>query len=241
VIDLLADLPHDVRMNAVTHPAFASSRAESFERLEFLGDSVLDLVITDALYTRFPDLDEGDMSKVRAAAVSREACAIVARDLDLAAAMIAVAAARGSAHEATARRLASQRNTLAALAEGVVGGAFVTHGYEAVAPAILAAFEERIEHALANRVDAKSELQELASRESATVRYDEVGEEGPPHDRRFTMAAVIAGAEGDASEAATAPGQMVGLRAEGSGRSKQEAQQAAAAAVLEQFERKVRE
>lgn len=239
MIDLLADLPADVRSSALTHPAFARSRDESFERLEFLGDSVLDLVVTDAIFTRHPDLDEGELSKVRAAAVSRDACAEVARELDLGAAMIEVAAARGSAHEATARRLAEQRNALAALAEGVVGGAFVVHGYAAVAPAVLAVFEDRIAHALTNRVDAKSELQELASREHATVRYDEVGAEGPPHDRRFTMAAVLVGDDAArTTEGSTASsGEVVGLRAEGSGRSKQEAQQAAAAAVLALVER----
>ena len=238
MIDLLADLPADLRSSALTHPAFARERSESFERLEFLGDSVLDLVVTDAIFERHPDLDEGDLSKVRASAVSRDACAIVARELDLGTAMIEVAAARGSAHEATARRLSDQRNALAALTEGVVGAAFVAHGYAAAAPAVLAAFEGRIKHALANRVDAKSELQELASREHATVRYDEIGAEGPPHDRRFTMAAVLVGDDGaPAMEGSTTSGSFVGLRAEGSGRSKQEAQQAAAVAVLELVER----
>lgn len=238
MIDLLEDLPSDVRTSALTHPAFARSRASSFERLEFLGDSVLDLVVTEAIYRQHPDLDEGDLSKVRAAAVSRDACAEVARRMGLGAEMVAVASARGTAHEATAVRLAEQRNALAALAEGVVGAAFLVHGYDAVAPAILAAFEDRISHALENRVDAKSELQELASRESAAVRYDEVGEEGPPHDRRFTMVAVVVGAGAAAgSEGAAATGAVVGLRAKGSGRSKQEAQQAAAAAVLQQLER----
>ena len=81
--ELLNDLPDDLRRRALTHPAFAAARAESFERLEFLGDSVLGLAITDELYRRFPDLDEGELTRMRAKVVSRDSCAVVARESGL--------------------------------------------------------------------------------------------------------------------------------------------------------------
>jgi ribonuclease-3 len=231
---LLDQLPLDLRSQALTHPAFAASRDLSFERLEFLGDSVLDLVVTEAIFAQHPDLDEGELSKVRAATVSRESCAEVAREAGLGTAMVAFAVSFGAAHEATAERLSGQKNALAALTESVIGAGFLALGYSAVAPLVLAAFEGRIEHALTHRVDAKSHLQELASRMGTAVSYDEVGEDGPPHDRRFTMAARLTGsgsggATKDSGDAAVAISE---LQAEGTGRSKQEAQQSAAAALL---------
>ncbi len=220
---LLEDLPEDLRRSALTHPAFARSRAESYERLEFLGDSVLGLAVTEGLYLRHPDLPEGELTRIRAAVVSGESCAEVARENGLGAAMVELAAARGAAHEATAERLAEQRKALAALTESVIGASFLTHGYEAVARRVLAAFEDRIAYAFENRIDARSRLQELASRSGVDVTWDELGEDGPPHDRTFTVAARLAAPEE--------------LRASGSGRSKQEAQQAAAAALLALMDR----
>lgn len=222
MLDLLEELPSELRRRALSHPAFAESRAESFERLEFLGDSVLGLAVTQGLYERYPELAEGELTRLRASVVSRDACAQVARDTGLGEAMVEVAAARGAAHEASARRLATQRNALAALVEGVIGASFEAHGYEAVAHRVLAAFEDRIAFALDNRVDARSRLQELASRTGADVTWDELGEDGPPHDRTFTVGVKLADDQ---------------LQARGSGRSKQEAQQAAAAALLEFMDR----
>lgn len=219
--DLLDDLPDDLRRRALTHPAFAAVRAESFERLEFLGDSVLGLAITDELYRRYPELDEGELTRMRAKVVSRHACAQVARDTGLGEAMVEQAAAAGPAHAANAERLATQRNALAALVEGVLGAAFLAHGFEAVSRRIVAVFEDRIAEALDNRVDARSELQELASRSGAEVEWRETGEDGPPHDRTFA-----------ASVTWTDSGSVGPIRADGSGRSKQEAQHAAAAALL---------
>jgi ribonuclease-3 len=226
---ILDQLPADLRSSALTHPAFAPSREDSYERLEFLGDAVLDLVVTAAIFERHPELAEGELSRVRAATVSREACAEIALEHGLGKAMVAHAAGRGSAAEATATRLAEQRNAQAALVESVIGAGFVDRGYEGLAPDVLAAFEGRIAHALEHRIDAKSQLQELASRHGAAVSYEELGEDGPPHERRFTMEArVDGGTHGSDTRV---------LRAEGSGRSKQEAQQVAAAALLAQMER----
>ena len=237
--ELLEDLPEDLRLRALTHPAFAQSRADSFERLEFLGDSVLGLAVTDGLFERYPDLPEGELTRLRAAVVSRESCAEVARVNGLGAAMVEIAAARGAAHQASAERLSEQRNALAALTEGVIGASFLAHGYEAVAPRVLAVFEDRIAYALENRIDARSQLQELASREGADVTWDELGEDGPPHDRTFTVSVRLAGAKLSTGTDGTAGGDasIDELRASGSGRSKQEAQQAAAAALLALMDR----
>jgi dsRNA-specific ribonuclease len=104
----------------------------------------------------------------------------------------------------------------------------------------LAAFEDRIAFALDNRIDARSRLQELASREGADVAWDELGEEGPPHDRRFTVAVSLAEAGAAAAERDEPPHDAATggvLRASGTGRSKQEAQQAAAAALLALMDR----
>jgi ribonuclease-3 len=220
VRDLLDSLPEDLRVLALTHPAFARSHGESFERLEFLGDSVLGLAITQELYRRYPGEAEGELTRMRASVVSRDACEIVAGTGGLGEAMIVRAAAEGAAAEANATRLATQRNALAALTESVIGASFLAHGFEAVATRIVAAFEDRIAHAHDNRIDARSYLQELASRAGAEVTWDETGEDGPPHDRTFTMAVAWTRGEEPIS------------RATGSGRSKQEAQQAAAAALL---------
>ncbi len=237
--ELLEDLPEDLRQRALTHPAFAPSRAESFERLEFLGDSVLGLAVTEGLFRRYPELPEGELTRLRAAVVSRESCAEVARANDLGAAMVEIATARGAAHGASAERLADQRNALAALTEGVIGASFLAHGYAAVAPRVLAVFEDRIAYALDNRIDARSQLQELASREGADVTWDELGEDGPPHDRTFTVSVRLAGAALEVGTDGTTGGDAAidELRASGSGRSKQEAQQAAAAALLALMDR----
>ncbi|MCW2928564.1 MAG: ribonuclease [Thermoleophilia bacterium] len=237
---ILDQLPEDLRVRALTHPAFARSREESFERLEFLGDSVLGLIVTEALFRRFPDLAEGELTKVRAAVVSRDACAEVARSNRLGEAMVEQASGRGAAFEATARQLAEQRNALAALTESVLGAAVLAVGYEALAPHALAAFEDRIAWALDNRVDARSQLQELASREGMALAWDELGEDGPPHDRRFTIAVQLGRASAPVATmdgSATGSDAVAALRAEGTGRSKQEAQQAAAAAVLALMDR----
>jgi ribonuclease-3 len=227
VIELLDDLPADLRRRALLHPAFSATHAESYERLEFLGDSVLGLAITAALYERYPDLDEGELTRVRASVVSRDACAAVADASGLGAAMVEQAAAEDPAHRHTAERLAELRNARAALVESVLGAAFLAHGFEAVSSSVVAAFEDRIVHALDNRVDARSRLQELASREGTEVTWTEAGEDGPPHDRTFTAMVHYAGV-GNAGEE---------LRATGSGRSKQEAQQVAAAALLALMDR----
>jgi ribonuclease III len=110
---------------------------------------------------------------------------------------------------------------LASVIEAVIGACYLAFGFERTAQAVVEAFGPEIEGALISPADFKSALQELLARRGAVVRYDVVGEEGPPHDRTFAVAASVGGEE----------------VARGSGRSKKDAEQAAAAAALEALER----
>ena len=197
-----------------THSSWASDRTASYERLEFLGDSVLELAVARALYDRFPDFSEGRMAKVRSHVVSRASCAVVSAELGLGERLVAEAA--GQANE-DVEKLALNRNVLAALLEAAIAATYLEHGFEAIEPSIVAAFEPRIEYALTSHVDHKTELQEQLARTGRSVFYTTLKVEGPPHDRSFTAAAVI----GD---------EVVGT---GVGRSKKDAEQQAAKQALD--------
>ena len=174
-----------------THSSWAPSRAESYERLEFLGDSVLGLAIARELYERFPDYPEGRMAKLRAHVVSRQSCAAVGRVLDLGGRLVARGGEAVSVEEL--ERLSTNRNVLAALVEAALGALYLEHGFERIRPAVLSAFADRIDYALTTYVDYKTELQEELGRRGLSVTYSVLDVEGPPHDRRFTSAAVIGG------------------------------------------------
>ncbi len=195
-----------------THSSWAAERTASYERLEFLGDSVLELAVARALYDRFPEFSEGRMAKVRSHVVSRASCAVVSRELGLGERLLADAT--GPADEV--ERLARNRNVLAALLEAAIAAVYLEHGFEAIEPAIVEAFDPRIEYALTSHVDHKTELQEQLARTGRTVSYTTLTVEGPPHDRSFTAAAVI----GD---------EVAGT---GVGRSKKDAEQQAAREAL---------
>ncbi len=140
-----------------THASWAADRSASYERLEFLGDSVLELAVARALYDRFPDFSEGRMAKVRSHVVSRASCAVVSRELELGERL--QAAATGLTGE-EAERLAQNRNVLAAVLEAALAALFLEHGFEPIESAIVDAFEPRIEYAVNTHVDHKTELQE---------------------------------------------------------------------------------
>jgi ribonuclease-3 len=197
-----------------THSSWAVDRTASYERLEFLGDSVLELAVARALYDRFPEFSEGRMAKVRSHVVSRASCAVVSAELGLGERLLEAAA--GTATE-DVERLSHNRNVLAALLEAAIAATYLEHGFEAIEPAIVASFEPRIEYALTSHVDHKTELQEQLARTGRTVFYTTLKIEGPPHDRSFTAAAVI----GD---------EVVGT---GVGRSKKDAEQQAAKQALD--------
>ena len=173
-----------------THSSWAADRTESYERLEFLGDSVLELAIARSLYERFPEFNEGRMAKIRSHVVSRASCAVVSRELGLGDRLREAVA---PAEEVD--RLAVNRNVLAALLEAALAALFLEHGFEPIEGAIVKAFESRIEYTLTHQVDHKTELQETLARSGRSVVYTLLEVEGPPHDRLFTAAAVIDGEE----------------------------------------------
>ena len=175
---------------AFTHASWAHSRADSYERLEFLGDSVLGLAIAQELYERFPEYAEGRLAKIRAHVVSRQSCALVGKRLGLGE-LFAQNARDVDPHEV--KRLATNRNVLAALVEACLGVLYLEHGFEAIRGAVVAAFRERIDYALEGHVDYKTELQEELARRGHSVVYTVVEVDGPPHDRRFTCAANVEG------------------------------------------------
>jgi ribonuclease-3 len=196
-----------------THASWATERSESYERLEFLGDSVLELAIAHSLYDRFPDFTEGQMAKIRSHVVSRASCAVVARRLELGERLLeGVVGVPGP----ETVRLAKNRNVLAAVLEAALAALYLEHGFEQIAAAIVEAFEPRIEYALTHQVDHKTELQETLARTGRSVSYVLLGADGPPHDRTFTAAAMI-----DGEQAGT-----------GRGSSKKDAEQEAASEAL---------
>jgi len=199
------------------HASWADDRAASYERLEFLGDSVLELAVASALYERYPDFPEGQLTKARAHVVSRATCAVVGEKLGLGERLIARAPA---GLEDDAKRLGATPSVVGAVLEAVLGALFLEHGFAAIEGAIVGAFAEHIETAVSSRVDPKSDLQELLARTSRRVTYTEIATEGPAHDRHFTCAAVVDGEE-------------VGR---GEGRTKKDAEQEAARRALAKVE-----
>ena len=174
---LIDALPPERREHVFTHTSWAPDRASSYERLEFLGDSVLELAIARALYDRFPDASEGRLAKIRAHVVSRQSCAAVARDARPRRACSS--RARRTCRGPELHRISLSRNVLAALLEAAIAAVYLEHGFEVVAPAIVEAFDERIEYASTGHVDSKTELQEALARTGRVVQYEVLEVEGP--------------------------------------------------------------
>ena len=196
-----------------THPSWAPDRTSSYERLEFLGDSVLELAVARALYEWYPDFAEGRLAKIRSHVVSRPSCAVVARELGL---DERLRDSRPAVPDHELERLAANRRVLAALLEALLAALFLEYGFQEIETAIVSAFAERIEYALTTHIDHKTELQEALARRGQQVAYSVLEVEGPPHDRFFTAAAAI-------------EGEQMGV---GRGRSKKDAEQAAAKEAL---------
>jgi ribonuclease-3 len=173
-----------------THASWAEDRAESYERLEFLGDSVLELAIARAVFDRFEAASEGRLAKIRAHVVSRQSCAALAKELGLGERLLDRA---GEAPQDELQRISRSRNVLAAVLEAAIAAVYLEHGFEQVEPAIVEAFSERIEYARSSHVDYKTELQEALARSGKQVHYTVLEVEGPAHDRKFVCAAHVAG------------------------------------------------
>ena len=202
----------DLLERALTH-ASRNSRpggGANYERLEFLGDRVLGLVVADLLYHHFPDEEEGALARRFAMLVRRETLAEVAEEIDLGPAVIL---ARGEIEAGT------QENpgVLSDCMEAVIAALYLDGGLEAARDFIAGHWTPRLEADPTPPKDAKTELQEWAQAQGLPLPdYREIGRDGPAHDPRFTIAVSVDGAEA----------------VEGSGSSKRQAEQAAAEALL---------
>jgi ribonuclease-3 len=216
--DLVAQLPEDLRRQALTHSTWTEARADSYERLAYLGDSVLALAVARDLVGRFSAEDAGGLTKVHNQAVSGVSCAEVGRRLGVPA-MLRENEPEEMQAGIPAEVLLSGERPVPEATEALIGACFLAFGFERIADAVAAAFEPRIEHAAETRIDFKSALQELLARRRSHVSYEVTAESGPPHRRRFEVAAVVDSAR-------------VG---EGVGRSKKAAEQAAAEQALKRL------
>ena len=222
LLALAEQLDHATVRRVFTHTSWAPERVDSYERLEFLGDSVLSLCITTELYRRFPAFAEGHLARLRAYIVSRATCARVAADLGLGKMLRQHA---GPASEAgDVAQLETNQNVLADLTEALIGAVYVTFGYEAVRPAVIGAFETHIRYAEESYIDHKTELQEHLARGGQAVDYKVLGYSGPPHSREFEIEARV-------------DGEALG---HGFGTSKKRAEQEAAAEALHELQTRAR-
>ena len=204
-----------LRQNALTHSSYANENKarglQSNERLEFLGDSVLGMVVADYLYRAHPNLPEGDLTRTRAALVCEESLVEVARELGLGEYL---RLGKGENSGGGRERPSIQADAV----EAVLAAIYLDGGIGSARRFVQRFILSREVASLTKPRDHKTALQELVQRESGQVlQYRLVGEEGPDHDKRFFVEVLLNGA-------------AIGS---GSGRSKKEAEQMAAAAAIE--------
>jgi ribonuclease-3 len=188
--DLIGQLSPDLLQRALTHSSWVGERTGSYERLEFLGDSVLGLAISSALYRRFPEREEGGLARLKAFVVSRASCVQVAERMELASLVLEHA----PASERKRRDAVRSPSLLGDVLEALIGAVYLEHGFERARPAIAAAFEEQIEYAVTAHVDHKTALQELLAPRGLQPLYRLVEEIGPAHARTFISEVVVDGA-----------------------------------------------
>ena len=180
----------DVRWleESLTHSSIADDRLDSNERLEFLGDAVLDLVVCEALFRRFPTRDEGELTKVKSAVVSRRTCAEVARETGLGSLLM------------TGKGIGTREDLPSSLAanvyEAVVAAIYLDGGFDAAAKYVKATMGPKIEEISAN-IDAhnyKALLQQSAQRIlGSTPLYEVLDEQGPDHSKCFEVCVSVDG------------------------------------------------
>ena len=204
--------------NALTHSSYANEHraagVPSNERLEFLGDSILGLVVADHLYRTRPDLPEGDLTRIRAALVCEGSLVQVAQALDLGSYL---KLGKGEDHGGGRARPSIQADAV----EAVLAAVYLDGGIGSARKIVQKYILSREVAGLTKPHDYKTALQELVQRESGQVlQYRLTGEEGPDHDKRFFMEVTL-------------NGKPVGS---GTGRSKKEAEQMAAQAAIQALE-----
>jgi len=208
----------DLLAEALTHRSYLNehktARAHN-ERLEFLGDAVLELSTTHFLFTKFPQKPEGDLTAYRAALVNTYSLAETAEEIGLNDMLLL---SKGEAKD-TGR---ARQIILANAFEAVLGALYLDQGYEAANAFVERHLCPKIDEIVEKRAwqDGKSRFQEIAQEKKGhTPTYKTISEEGPDHDKKFTVGVFIGNEEA----------------ARGEGKSKQEAEQAAAQAALQKF------
>lgn len=204
---------------AFTHSSYANEKHiekyDNNERLEFLGDAVLELVISDYIYALYPKMPEGELTKLRAGTVCEASLAERAADIHISGFIML-----GKGEETTGGR--HRDSILADAFEAVIGAVYLDGGIDAARKHILGQLEGtvgRVRQSL-NIIDCKTRLQEEIQKNSKEpIHYEIIGESGPDHDKLFTASV-------------NHNGSMLG---EGSGKSKKEAEQAAALDALKKM------
>ncbi|HWI94740.1 MAG TPA: ribonuclease III domain-containing protein, partial [Solirubrobacterales bacterium] len=182
--ELIAELPDDLRCQALTHSSWTEIRTDSYERFAYLGDSVLALAVARGLVEQFPTVDAGGLTKIHNQAVSGVSCAEVGRELGVPE-MLRANEPEDMPVGIPAEVLLSGERPLPEATEALIGACFLAFGFDRVAAAVAQAFEPRVEHAAETRIDFKSALQELLARRRSVVSYEVTAEAGPPHRRKF--------------------------------------------------------
>ncbi|WP_420341112.1 ribonuclease III [Wansuia hejianensis] len=198
---------------ALTHSSYANENKmqiiESNERLEFLGDAILNLVVSQYLYKKYPDYPEGELTKIRAKVVCESSLAYAARKIDIGKYLIL-----GKGEESTGGR--DRESILADAAEAVVGAIYMDSDFENTNKILLEIFEADIVDAVAQGdlfIDYKTELQERFQKNSnGKLEYKVIKEEGPDHNKIFHIAIYL-------------NGKPISI---GTGKNKKEAEQSAA-------------
>jgi ribonuclease III len=206
----------DLLTRSMSHRSWCaeSPGALSNERLEFLGDAVLGLVVTDHLFRTYPTLPEGELAKVRASVVNSAALAEVAGVLDIGDALLL-----GKGEGQSGGR--EKPSILADAMEAVIGAVYMDRGWGAAADLVMRLLGDRIEEAAAGPggQDYKTRLQELCARRFDDLPQYEVTDEGPDHAKRFDAVVRVGGV----------------VKGSGEGRSKKQAEQAAARMAWERL------
>ena len=206
---------------ALTHSSYTNEAKNCMphnERLEFLGDAVLELASSTYLYERFPDCSEGELTKMRASLVQSETLARLARGLELGSHLLL---GRGELLGGGADR----QNNLENAFEAVIGAVYLDGGWETARDYVARQFAAEVLSVKRSHVsrDYKTTLQEhIQQKRHESISYELIGESGPDHDKRFTTRVLIGG-------------ESMG---EGTGRSKKEAEQQAAAEALSHLKRR---
>ena len=208
----------ELLLTALTHSSYANERrggGESYERLEFLGDSILSLVTAEFLYSYSPKLPEGQMTKLRAELVCEQSLHAVALELGLGEYM---RLGKGEEHSGGRER----PSILADMVEAIIAAIYLDSGMEKARGFIMGKVLNNVSISPGHRsADYKTRLQELVQKNSgSSIVYELIGESGPDHNKQFYFRVIVNGREAGC----------------GKGRTKKEAEQAAARQALEAME-----